>query len=234
MSTALARRFKLDVSADGITWINFKGINDLNPQENPTTTGADTYDLQGANGFEKTMYGWQVVVKALRTTSSATAFDPGQELARTTRFQFGTLARLYVRWYDRFGAAEAYSGFAIIDYAPSKTGVADLDEITVTFKGDGPLTAIANPYAAVAVPVLVSATPSGASVGQLVTITGTGFTGVVPATGVKFGAVTATVTSIQGDTQIVAVVPAGTAGAAAITVTNLIGASTALTYVRGA
>jgi hypothetical protein len=233
MTTALARRFKFDVSADNTTWINVKGINDLNPQENPTTVGADTYDTNGFNAFEKTMTGWSIVAKALRSTVG-TVFDPGQELVRTTRFAFGTAARLYVRWYDRNGAPEAYSGQAIVDYAPAKTGVADLDEITMTFKGDGILAPITNPYAAAAVPVLLSATPSGASVGQLVTIVGSGFTGVVPATGVKFGAVTATVTSVQGDTQIVAVMPAGTAGAANVTVTNPIGVSTALAYVRGA
>jgi hypothetical protein len=233
MTTALARRFKFDVSADNTTWINVKGINDLNPQENPTTVGADTYDTNGFNAFEKTMTGWSIVAKALRSTVG-TVFDPGQELVRTTRFAFGTTARLYVRWYDRNGAAEAYSGQAIVDYAPSKTGVADLDEITMTFKGDGVLAPITNPYAAAAVPVLLSATPSGASVGQLVTIVGSGFTGVVPATGVKFGAVTATVTSVQGDTQIVAVMPAGTAGSAPVMVTNPIGASTTLPYTRGA
>jgi hypothetical protein len=233
MTTALARRFKFDVSADNITWLNVKGINDLNPQENPTTVGADTYDTNGFNAFEKTMTGWSVVVKALRSTIGA-AFDPGQELVRTTRFQFGTTARLYVRWYDRNGAPEAYAGLAIVDYAPSKTGVADLDEIAMTFKGDGVLAPITNPYNASAVPVVLSATPSGASVGQLVLISGANFTGVVPATGVKFGAVTATVVTVLGDSQLIAVMPTGTAGVANVTVTNPIGASAALTYVRGA
>lgn len=233
MTTALARRFKLDVSTDGTSWIPFKGITDLNPQENGTTQGADTYDTDGFEAFEKTMTGWGISVKALRATAG-TSFDPGQELARATRFKFGTSARLYVRWYDRNGAPEAYSGLALIDYNPSKTGVSDLDEIAVSFKGDGELAEITNPYTAAAVPVLISATPSGAAAGSLVTITGVGFTGVVPATGVKFGAVTATVTTVQGDTTIVAVMPAGTAGAANITVTNPIGTSTALVYTRGA
>lgn len=80
------------------------------------------------------------------------------------------------------------------------------------------------------VPTLTVASPEGAAAGAQVTITGTRFTA---ATGVKFGAVAATTFTVLNDTTIVAVVPAGTAGAANITVTNALGTSTALPYTRG-
>lgn len=83
-----------------------------------------------------------------------------------------------------------------------------------------------------AVPVIVSATPSGAAAGAIVTIRGVGFTGTVPTTGVKFAAVNATSWSVTDDGTIVAVVPAGSAGSAPITVTNATGASTAFPYTR--
>jgi len=232
MSTALARRFKFQVSADNSTWLNVAGITDLNPNENSTIVAADDYDTSGFEAKEKTMTGWKVVVKANRKTNAG-VFDPGQELIRTTRFQFGDSARLYVRWYDRTGVAEAYSGRALVDWQQSKTGIADLEEVTITGTGDGVLAAITTPYTATVVPVIATATPSGVAVGGQVQITGNGFTGTIATTGVKFGATNATSWVVVSDSLIVAVMPAGTAGSAPIIVTNAAGASNSLAYTRG-
>lgn len=235
MPSAFARRFKVDVSADNTTWINLKGIEDLSPSENATLQPADTYDTNGFNSFEKTMTGGKLVAKVLRPTTAGIPSDPGQELARTTRFQFGTAARLYVRWYDRNGGTEAYSMQAIVDWNQSKSGVADLDEVTITFTGDGVISQIANPFAALAVPVLTGFLPlSGAAVGTMLTIIGTGFAGTTGAAGVKVGATNVTSYIVQSDSQIVAIMPAGSAGATTVTVTNPIGASIATPYTRGA
>jgi hypothetical protein len=149
------------------------------------------------------------------------------------QLQFGDLARANVRWYDRNGAPEAFSGLAVVGYSASKTGVADLDEVTITLTGDGALTAIANPYAAAAVPVVLAASPTAVATAGIVNITGTGFIGTVPTTGVKFGGVNATSWIVVSDNTIVAVMPAGSAGAANIVVTNAAGASSAFNYTRG-
>lgn len=233
MSTALARRFKVQVSSDNATWLNIAGVTDFNPNENPTIVSADDYDTNGFAAFEKTMTGAKAVVKANRKTNAG-VFDPGQELIRTTRFQFGDQARLYIRWFDRNGVAEAYSGRALVDWQQSKTGVADLEEVTMTFTIDGVLSAITTPYTATVVPVITSATPSGVAVGGQVQISGNGFTGTIATTGVKFGATNATSWVVVSDSLIVAVMPAGSAGPANIVVTNAAGASTAFTYTRGA
>lgn len=233
MSTALARRFKFQVSADGTNWLSFAGITDLAPNENPTYKPANDYDTNGFESSEKTMTGWSVVVKADRKTNAG-VFDPGQELVRARRFQFGDANRVYVRWYDRNGAPEAYQGRALVDWQQSKTGVEDLEEVTATFKGDGDLTPITNPYTAAAVPVIASASPSAVAVGGQVTITGNGFTGTVPTSGVKFGATNATAWTVISDSLIVAIMPTGSAGAANIVVTNAAGPSTAFSYTRGA
>jgi hypothetical protein len=140
---------------------------------------------------------------------------------------------VYVRWYSTTLTSETgWQGRAIVEVNKSKTGVADLNEFTVTLTGDGALTSIANPYAPASVPVITSATPSGAATGAQVTIVGQNFTGTVATTGVKFGATNATSWVVLGDTTIVAVVPSGTAGAANIVVTNATGASTAFSYTR--
>lgn len=85
-----------------------------------------------------------------------------------------------------------------------------------------------------AAPTIVSATPTAAAAGSLVTIVGTGFTGVTGAASVKFGATNAAAYTVHNDTLLVASVPAGSAGAANITVTNATGTSTAFPYTRGA
>lgn len=238
MTTALARRFIVDVAtvAAPTTWVRFKGINDLSVPVSPNLQPADDYDSDGWNSFEKTMQGWVLTAKALRKTVAG-VFDPGQEILRTAHTQFGDLGRAYVRYYDRNGAPEAYSGLGMVGFVPSKTGVADLDEITVTITGDGALTAITNPYAPAVVPVVLAAssTPAAQVAGGLVTITGTGFTGTVPTTGVKFNSVNATSWYVVSDNTIVAVMPAGSAGAGNIVVTNATGPSTpAFPYTRGA
>lgn len=235
MTTALARRFRVDVStlAAPSTWVAFRGINDLNPPITPTLQGADDYDTNGWASFEKTMQAWILTIKALRKTTAG-VFDPGQELVRGSQLGFGDAARVNVRWYDRNGAPEAFQGVAIVGWVPSKTGVADLDEVTCTLTGDGTLTPIPNPFSAAAAPVIVGATPSGVGQGGIVSITGTGFAGVTGATGVKFGGTNATSYIVVSDNTIVAVMPAGSAGSAAITVTNTVGTSNSQPYTRGA
>jgi hypothetical protein len=231
MTTALARRFKVDVSTDNTTWLPFKGINDLNPPVSPTLVAADDYDSNGWNSFEKTMQSWILTVKALRKTVAG-AFDPGQELVRAAQLQFGDAARVYVRWYDRNGAPEAFSGRALVGWAPSKTGVADLDEVTVTLTGDGVLTSITNPYNIAVVPVITSITPAGKGSGGAVAIYGSGFTGLVPTTGLKFNGVNATSFDVQNDNLATAVLPAGSAGVTPVTATNGNGTSVAFNYTR--
>lgn len=81
-------------------------------------------------------------------------------------------------------------------------------------------------------PLIVSALPSAAAQGNIVTITGSGFLG---ATAVKFGAVNATSFVVNGDGSVVyAVMPAGSAGSAPVTVITPAGTSNAQAYTRGA
>lgn len=231
--SALARRFRVDVSEDNTTWTQLMGITDLNPQIAPQLQDSSTYESDGWGSSEITMNKWSLAIKALRQTNAG-VFDPGQELVRKRVAQFGDNARIYVRWYDNSGAPEAYSGRAIVEFNRSKTGVADLDEAAITLTGDGALADITNPYAPSAVPTITSATPSGVAAGGQVEIQGTGFTGTVATTGVKFGATNATSWIVVSDSVITAVMPAGSAGSAAIVVTNGTGASAAFPYTRGA
>ena len=230
----LARGYRIEVSADGATnWLRVGGLNDLNPNISPNKVDSSNYESDGWAASEITMQNWSVALKANRQADGGVE-DAGIALLRSCVGKFGDAARVYTRWYRTDGLDEAWQGRAIVELTPSKTGVADLNELSITLSGDGVLTPIANPYAPASAPSISSATPSGASVGQQVTIKGTGFTGTVATTGVKFGATNATSWVVVSDQVIVAVVPTGTAGAANIVVTNATGPSTAVAYTRGA
>lgn len=82
-----------------------------------------------------------------------------------------------------------------------------------------------------AAPEVTGASPSAAVQGDTVTITGTDFTGTSV---VKFGASNATSFTVVSSTSIEAVVPAGSAGSAAIKVTTPAGESNSFAYTRGA
>ncbi|KRE79946.1 phage tail tube protein [Arthrobacter sp. Soil763] len=230
MTTELARRFRVDVSTNGTSYVQIKGVNDFNPQVNNTEADASAYDTDGWGSTEITLKNWSASVKTFVRTEAG-VLDPGIKLCRDTQLQFGDAARLWVRTYDRNTGKEAREGRAIVSYNRSKSGVTDLDEVQIEFKGDGPLLDIADVPVTVPKPVVLSASPDGATAGEQVTITGANFVGV---TGVKFGATNAASYTVVSANTIVAVVPAGTAGSAVITVTNATGTSDSIPYTRGA
>lgn len=84
---------------------------------------------------------------------------------------------------------------------------------------------------AAAAPTIESVTPSAAAEAELVVIRGTSFTGT---TAVKFGGTDAADYSVVDPTTIVAALPAGSAGSAAVTVTNATGTSSSFAYTRAA
>lgn len=79
-------------------------------------------------------------------------------------------------------------------------------------------------------PTVTAASPASAAAGAAVTISGTGF---LSATGVKFGSTNATVFQIVSDTQIVASMPPGSAGSAAVVVVKGALSSNSFAYTRG-
>lgn len=229
----LARGYRLEVSADGATnWLRLSGMNDMNDSITPNKVDSSNYESNGWAASEITMNAWSVVAKFNRQATSGVE-DPAASLVEGCRGQFGDAARLYVRWYSTVLTGQnGYQGRAIVEVNKSKTAVADLNEFQVTLTGDGVLGSITNPYAPTVVPSILSANPTGVGVGGQVTIVGSSFTGTVPTTGVKFGAVSATSWVVLGDTTIVAVMPAGSAGSAPVTVTNAVGTSASFPYTR--
>jgi hypothetical protein len=232
-TTALARKFRVDVTSDLTLaggWVELKGLYSLKPTVNPNLVDTSAYDTDGWDSFEITGNAWNLAASFWRRTTTG-VYDAGQELVRARQGQSGDAARVGVRWYDKTGGPESFQGVAIVGWDRANEGVKDADAASVALTGDGILTPTSNPGVAAAVPSILVATPSGAAQGELVRLSGSGFTA---ASAVKFGATNASDYDVPSDQLIVAVMPAGTAGSAPITVTNGVGVSAAFAYTRGA
>lgn len=237
MTTALARKFRVDVTSDLTLsggWLELAAMQDFNYDVPPNLEDASAYDTAGFASFEKTFEEWTADVTAMRRLTGG-VYDVGQELVRARSVgQFGDNCRVGMRWYDRNGGPEAYKGVAIVGYKRGQTGVKNLDSASIKFTGtDVPLQPITNPGTAATAPLIVSALPSAASVGNQVVITGASFIGT---TGVTVGGVSvgAGKFSIVSDGVLVITMPAGSAGSAPIIVTNGVGPSSSFPYTRGA
>ena len=236
MATALARKFRVDVSTDLTLaggWLQLNGIHTLKPSISPKMIDTSAYDTNGWDSNEVISNGWDLSVGFWRRTTAG-VYDPGQELLRARVGQFGDNARAGVRWYDKNGGPESFQGVVLVKWDRAQDGVTDADSAVTALTGDGVLGMPANPGVAPAAPVITSATPTAQSVGKTVTINGSGFTGTIATSGVKFNAVNASDWQIVSDNVIVAVMPTGSAGVGNIIVTNAVGASIAFAYTRGA
>jgi hypothetical protein len=239
MVTALARKFGVQVTSDLTLsggWLALNGIADLDPEIAAGLEDASAYDTNGWSTSEITMQSWTLAATVFRRNNGSNVYDAGQELVRAAVGQFGTAARVGVRWYDKSGGPEAYSGVSVVSWKRTNTAVKNLEQAQITFTGtDVPLNLnISNPYVTALVPVVTSITPAGIGTGGAVTIQGANFTTLVSTTGVKFGGTNATSFSLLSDQQIVAVLPSGSAGTTSVVVTNATGAGAGFNYTRAA
>jgi hypothetical protein len=211
-------------------WVQVKGANSIAPNVNATTQDSTDYDTEGWGADAVTQRKWQIVMAVLRKRYSD-AYDPGQEALRAAA---DSLELVHVRWYDRSGAdAEAYHGYALVQWSPAGGDPTGLQTVNATLLGQGERGILGtNPSVAAAAAAVASVVPTGAAAGELVTIKGSGFSSVTGAAGVKFGSTNAADYTVVSDVTIVASLPAGSAGSAAVTVTNTVGASPAHPYTR--
>jgi len=232
-ATTLNRKWFLDVDTNptGVAnWVGVFGITDFK-QGVDTKTG-DSSDFSSAwGGTQNTALGWKVEGKAKRATTaaSALAYDPGQEYLRQQALLVGVAGRTHVRFYEMEPGGprvEAYDGYGVVSWSEDGGGQDALSMVSFTITGDGARNPITHPQPGV--PYITGITPAGRTVGGLLTIAGTSFTG---ATGITIGGTAVTVFNVVSDGVISAVIPSGvTAGAKAVIVTTPAGASPSFTY----
>ena len=214
----------LDHSSYSGNWSQVKGMSNFVPGKNDTVSDMSDYDTDGWGADAVMQQKWQNTGTVRRHTSSGSR-DAGQEALRAAA---NGLYLLHVRWYERTTGGEAYEGYALVQWTPGGGDAAGIEEVNFVLLGQSSRTAITSPYSATAVPVVNSVSPAtGAAAGGTtgIVITGSGFTGTVATTGVKFGATNATSWVVVSDTIIVAVSPAHAAGTVTVVVTNANGPS---------
>ncbi|MEU2111821.1 hypothetical protein [Streptomyces sp. NPDC019507] len=147
--TVLARRWRMDVNMatfEAPDWQLFPAITEFQPQWPPNIEESTTYDSDGWQENEKTGQEWSIEATFNRkATPDSTAFSPVHEKLRTASFAYGAASKVYVRFYDRNGLPEAYTGRVLVEWEDQGGESTDLGQVQVTLTGDGPLTAIANP-----------------------------------------------------------------------------------------
>jgi IPT/TIG domain len=145
----LARKWKLDVNTGSVAspvWTPVRAIGELKPNVEANMEDDSDYDSDGWESETKTALKWGLEVKVLRKVGVTSGnYDPGQEALRTASTQFGSPGTPQIRWYDRDGGPEAYSGFASVSWEPEGGETKDLDTVTVKLSGNGARTTIANP-----------------------------------------------------------------------------------------
>ena len=236
--------YGLDVNIGSVLtpiWQPFRRISDYQPNVTPVVQDAATYDDFGSPNADKTGETWAVTFTALVNRITSTGLYPAEVQAvldRTKPSAKGDLAVLHIRYYHKPEVGtpnpeDAYEGFATVAVSRANAGAdGAVEKRTITLTGKGPRTEIVNPFAGwgAAAPTISAANPVGALTGELVTISGTGFTGTTTVT------VAAVVSefAVLGDSTLVVALEAGTAGAVDIIVTNATGPSTGFSYTRGA
>lgn len=155
--STLARKFKVEVApaaepADTASWLPVRGIQELTPSKEDNLEDDSDYDSDGWTSQTRTGQSWGLELSVARKQSGdagALAYDPGQELVRAASDQFGIDGMVRVRWYNRDGGDEAYSGVAQAGFTDNGGSTTALSTASITLTGNGARERISNPADAV-------------------------------------------------------------------------------------
>lgn len=239
-ATTLNRDWYVDIDSTPLagtsTWVPVLGIQNFVPSpDNAGLQDDSDFDSGGYGSQNKTTTAWSATATLLRkvTAADATAYDPGQELLRAASIgKVGAGAVVHVRYYEMTPdgpRVEAYSGYAVVQWAPQGGDTTADNMVAVTLTGRGQLAQVAHPDTGSAVPTISAVQVSGATAttipaagGSTVRITGNHFTGT---TSITFAGTSAPNFIVASDGVIQVTAPAHTAGAGNLVVTNAAGAS---------
>jgi hypothetical protein len=232
-------------------FIDVRRLSGYAPTFTPATSDARTYDDMGAQNNSVDSWSFALAFSTLVNRSRETGeYLPEIEALRrrTLPTSIDVDAEIEVQFFHKpdKGApnlTDAGQGFATVSYQRGQTGADGQNEVwNWTLTGVGAYTPIENPFEGWSgdAPLISSLEPASGPVGELVTIRGTGYMDadgtvlVTGADGVKFGTANATDYNVVSATAITAIVPAGSAGAANVTVKSTNGTSTTAPFSRTA
>ena len=143
-TTNLAKKWKFQ-AWDGSQFVDVKGVTNFQPAVEQTTQDDSDYDSGDWGSDVVTQLKWSLVATVDRKTTSGYTEDPGQAILRLASFESGAAAVVQVRWYDRNGGDEAYTGYGNVKWSEKGGGTADKSSVDVTVMGRGARTTISNP-----------------------------------------------------------------------------------------
>jgi len=150
----LNRKWYLDVSDDdGTTWTPVMGLTEFQPATEATLQDDSDFDSEGFRSQTKTASAWSCTGTVVRKTlaGTPTAYDPGQEMIRTTADEMGLANVLTVRFYEMEDGGPrvlAYRGEVAVDWTDNGGDMAANSTAGFTLSGRGRRIAIAHPAAA--------------------------------------------------------------------------------------
>ncbi|NAE18081.1 phage tail tube protein [Enterococcus hirae] len=147
----------VDLTANGAValtstpaWMRVRGMTELSTTVDSNLEDDSDYDSDGWSSQTKTGMSWKLEMTVARKVGlTSRAYDPGQEKLRLAADQFGADGSVQVRWYDRKGGPEAFSGVGTVSWSPQGGKYTDLDFTKVTVDGQGARARITNPIPAV-------------------------------------------------------------------------------------
>lgn len=220
-------------------WQPIRRISAWQPSHPPVNTDVQTYDDLGSPNEEVTGRGFATsfTVQGNRNLNTGLYLPELEALVAAAKAK-GEGAVLDVRWYHKpeLGTPnpnDAGRASVSVEITRSNTDNSGIEVKSVTLTGKGEFEAIANPFPGwgATAPTIATISPAEAATGDLITITGSGLLAVTSIT--VDGDVVQEFEPING-ASIIAVLPAGDAGAVPVVVTTAGGASTPYTFERGA
>jgi IPT/TIG domain len=229
-SVALAHQKIIRVKRLG-AFENITGdVNNLALNPTPITIPREVYGTKGRQSIDNIGYNFAPTfsVEAVRNPVTQAIAQPWLVNLLNVAYAEGGANRVDVQIFDALDdALPAWEGTFSVAVAEANTGFADKAVYNFTLTNFGVVDRITSPIAGTGVPVIESALPTGAAVGDLVAIRGYKFTGT---TGVTIDGVTVLERNLVDDNTLVILVPATVAGSAPIVVTNAAGASASFAY----
>lgn len=220
------------------SWQPLRRMSGWAPTFPAVTTDVATYDDRGATNEHVTGRGFasSFTVQGNRSTTTGLYLPELEAIIAAGRAK-GEAAVLDVRFYHKPESGtpspnDAGRAQVTVEVTRQNTGNAETEVFSVTLTGKGEYEPIENPFQGwgATTPVVSHVSPPAANDGDLLTITGSG---LLEATSVTIDGDPAEFTAVNG-ASIIAVLPAGEAGAVPVVVTTPAGASAVFTYTRGA
>lgn len=233
-SVALAHQRLIRVKQAGV-FINITGdINNLALNPSPITVQREVYGTKSRTSQDILGYNYAPtfdveVVRDPVTKQIVASQAWFKDLVNAAFSEGGANKRDFQLFTDALDEdMPCFEGSFSVAYAEGNTGFADKGVVRFTLANDGVVPRVEpSPLAGTGEPILESASPAGAAVGDLIKVRGYKLGSMVSAT---IDGQTVLKRIVIDDYEVALLVPTGVTGAAPIVITNSVGASNALAY----